>query len=75
MAGMKGGCKVIDQDGFRLGVGIILVNANRQVFFGETHRQGQRGKFPQGGLMADETPKQAMFRELKEEIGITSRRC
>jgi putative (di)nucleoside polyphosphate hydrolase len=60
---------VIDQDGFRLGVGIILVNANRQVFLAK--RIGKAAwQFPQGGLMEDETPEQAMFRELKEEIGL-----
>ncbi len=60
---------MIDQDGFRLGVGIILVNSNRQVFLAK--RIGKAAwQFPQGGLMADETPEQAMFRELKEEIGL-----
>jgi putative (di)nucleoside polyphosphate hydrolase len=60
---------VIDQDGFRLGVGIILVNSNRQVFLAK--RIGKAAwQFPQGGLMAEESPEQAMFRELKEEIGL-----
>jgi putative (di)nucleoside polyphosphate hydrolase len=60
---------VIDQDGFRLGVGIILVNSNRQVFLAK--RIGKAAwQFPQGGLMEDETPEQAMFRELTEEIGL-----
>jgi putative (di)nucleoside polyphosphate hydrolase len=60
---------VIDQDGFRLGVGIILVNSNRQVFLAK--RIGKAAwQFPQGGLMDDETPEQAMFRELTEEIGL-----
>ena len=60
---------MIDQDGFRLGVGIILVNSNRQVFLAK--RIGKAAwQFPQGGLMDDETPEQAMFRELTEEIGL-----
>jgi putative (di)nucleoside polyphosphate hydrolase len=60
---------VIDQEGFRHGVGIILVNANRQIFLAK--RIGKDAwQFPQGGLHQDETPEQAMFRELKEEIGL-----
>jgi putative (di)nucleoside polyphosphate hydrolase len=60
---------VIDKDGFRHGVGIILVNDNRQVFFAK--RVGRDAwQFPQGGLITDESPEQAMFRELKEEVGL-----
>jgi len=60
---------VIDQDGFRHGVGIILVNSNRQLFLAK--RIGKEAwQFPQGGMQADETAEQAMFRELKEEIGL-----
>jgi putative (di)nucleoside polyphosphate hydrolase len=64
-----GGRSVIDQDGFRQGVGIILVNAKRQVFFAK--RIGKEAwQFPQGGIKDEETPEEAMFRELKEEIGL-----
>jgi putative (di)nucleoside polyphosphate hydrolase len=60
---------VIDQDGFRQGVGIILVNSKRQVFFAK--RIGKEAwQFPQGGIKDEETPEEAMFRELKEEIGL-----
>lgn len=60
---------MIDEEGFRQGVGIILVNAKRQVFLAK--RIGKPAwQFPQGGLMEDETPEQAMYRELKEEIGL-----
>jgi len=60
---------VIDKDGYRSGVGIILVNENRQVFFAK--RLGmQAWQFPQGGLHENESPKQAMLRELTEEIGL-----
>ncbi len=62
---------MIDQDGFRHGVGIILVNSNRQVFLAK--RIGKAAwQFPQGGLKTDETPEEAMFRELKEEIGLSA---
>lgn len=60
---------MIDQDGFRQGVGIILVNTKRQVFLAK--RIGKNAwQFPQGGIHEAETPEQAMFRELKEEIGL-----
>ena len=60
---------MIDQDGFRQGIGIILVNSNRQLFLAK--RIGKDAwQFPQGGMQGDETPEEAMFRELKEEIGL-----
>lgn len=60
---------MIDQDGFRQGVGIILVNAKRQVFLAK--RIGKEAwQFPQGGIKEAESPEEAMYRELKEEIGL-----
>jgi putative (di)nucleoside polyphosphate hydrolase len=55
---------------YRPGVGIMLLNANNQVFVGR--RRDTRGKawqMPQGGINAGEDPRAAAFRELKEEIG------
>jgi len=64
-------CSVIDKDGFRHGVGIILVNSKRQVFIAK--RVGKEAwQFPQGGLQEAETPEEAMLRELKEEIGLSA---
>ena len=60
---------MIDKDGFRHGIGIILVNANRQIFLAK--RVGKAAwQFPQGGLHEGETPEQAMFRDLNDEIGL-----
>ena len=60
---------MIDADGFRPNVGIILCNEQNRLFWGR--RVGQDAwQFPQGGIDADETPEQAMYRELHEETGL-----
>ena len=60
---------MIDQDGFRANVGIILTNGYGQVFCGR--RIGMSAwQFPQGGIKRNETPESAMYRELKEEVGL-----
>jgi putative (di)nucleoside polyphosphate hydrolase len=60
---------VIDPDGFRPNVGIILCNEHRHLFWGR--RIGQNAwQFPQGGIREDESPEQEMFRELEEEVGL-----
>jgi len=60
---------VIDQEGYRHGVGIILVNNRRQLLLAK--RIGKSAwQFPQGGMKENETPEEAMFRELHEEIGL-----
>tara|TARA_Y100001935_G_scaffold184714_1_gene153335 strand:+ start:38846 stop:39346 length:501 start_codon:yes stop_codon:yes gene_type:complete len=60
---------VIDADGYRLNVGIILANNQNRLFLGR--RVGQDAwQFPQGGIHSDESPIQAMYRELEEEIGL-----
>lgn len=61
---------MIDSDGFRSNVGIILANSSGQVLWAK--RCGQDAwQFPQGGINENETPEIAMFRELKEEIGLS----
>ena len=56
---------------YRLGVGILLQNSAGLIFAGE--RTDIRGawQMPQGGIEKDETPEQAMWRELQEETGVT----
>ncbi|MCV6610360.1 MAG: RNA pyrophosphohydrolase [Amphritea sp.] len=61
---------MIDSDGFRPNVGIILANSMGQVLW--ARRIGQNAwQFPQGGINEAETPEEAMFRELKEEVGLS----
>ena len=62
---------LIDSDGFRANVGIVLMRDSGEVFLGR--RTGGRGwQFPQGGMRAGESLEQALYRELHEEIGLTS---
>jgi len=60
---------VIDSDGFRANVGIVLMRGAGDVFLGR--QVGGRGwQFPQGGLLSGERLQQAAYRELYEEIGL-----
>src|SRR6202789_580258 len=59
----------IDKDAVRANVGIVLTRASGEVFLGG--RVGGRGwQFPQGGVNRGERVEDALFRELKEEIGL-----
>jgi len=60
---------MLDREGFRPNVGIILLNQKNQVFWGKRIRT-HSWQFPQGGIDRGETPEQAMFRELNEEVGL-----
>ena len=60
---------VIDPDGYRPNVGIVLMHPDGRVFWARrVHRDGWQ--FPQGGMNTDETPLEAMYRELREETGL-----
>ena len=59
----------IDEEGFRANVGIILANEDGKLLLGG--RVGAKGwQFPQGGMLVDEEPEAAMYRELREEVGL-----
>lgn len=59
----------IDSDGFRANVGIILCNGEGRLLL--AGRIGSKGwQFPQGGVMHGESAEEAMYRELKEEVGL-----
>jgi putative (di)nucleoside polyphosphate hydrolase len=60
---------MIDRDGYRPNVGIILCNAKNEVFWGKRIRE-HSWQFPQGGIKWGETPEQAMNLELREEVGL-----
>ncbi|MEM8816108.1 MAG: RNA pyrophosphohydrolase [Pseudomonadota bacterium] len=59
----------IDEDGFRANVGIILANDRGKLLLGG--RVGAKGwQFPQGGMLVGEDAEAAMYRELREEVGL-----
>jgi putative (di)nucleoside polyphosphate hydrolase len=60
---------MLDREGFRPNVGIVLLNSRNQVFWGKRLRT-HSWQFPQGGIKYGESPEQAMFRELHEEVGL-----
>jgi len=60
---------MIDSRGFRPNVGIIICNSRGQLLWAK--RIGQEAwQFPQGGIRHGERLQHAMFRELKEEVGL-----
>ena len=62
--------RVIDRDGFRLNVGIVVCNDEDQVLWGRRINGRDSWQFPQGGMNRDESPEAAMYRELEEEVGL-----
>jgi len=60
---------MLDKEGYRPNVGIVLANQRNEVFWGKRVNQ-HAWQFPQGGIQHGETPLQAMYRELGEEIGL-----
>jgi putative (di)nucleoside polyphosphate hydrolase len=62
---------MIDSEGYRSNVGMILCNSQGQLLW--ARRIGQDAwQFPQGGILPNETRKEALYRELHEEIGLNS---
>lgn len=60
---------MIDNDGYRLNVGIVICNKQGQLLW--ARRCGQNSwQFPQGGINQGEKPEDAMYRELYEEVGL-----
>ena len=61
---------MLDREGYRPNVGIIIVNNRNQVFWGKRVRE-YNWQFPQGGIKPGESPEAAMYRELMEEVGLS----
>jgi putative (di)nucleoside polyphosphate hydrolase len=61
---------LIDSEGFRANVGIVLMRSSGEVFLGRRSTGGRGWQFPQGGMGQGEGPEQALYRELHEETGL-----
>jgi len=62
---------VMDKAGYRLNIGIILINACGKVFWGKRIGSANAWQFPQGGMLPYETIEETMYRELNEEVGLS----
>ena len=62
---------MIDSDGFRPNVGIMLANDQGQLLWARRVGGHDAWQFPQGGISAGESPEQALYRELHEEVGLS----
>ncbi len=60
---------MLDRDGYRPNVGIVVCNGRNQVFWGKRVKE-HSWQFPQGGIKHGESPAEAMYRELREETGL-----
>lgn len=60
---------MIDAEGYRANVGIIIINNRGKVFWAKRIRQ-RSWQFPQGGINDNELALAAMYRELYEEVGL-----
>ncbi|MEA3291860.1 MAG: RNA pyrophosphohydrolase [Pseudomonadota bacterium] len=59
----------LDENGYRRNVGIIICNHEAEVLWARRVRH-DGWQFPQGGVEPDEDAREAVFRELYEEIGL-----
>lgn len=61
---------MIDADGFRPNVGIMLANTQGQLLWARRVGGHDAWQFPQGGIKVNEDADAALYRELHEEIGL-----
>lgn len=62
---------MIDSQGFRSNIGIVICNGHGQLLWAK--RIGQNAwQFPQGGIKESESEEDALYRELDEEVGLSA---
>lgn len=61
---------MIDADGFRPNVGIMITDKFGRLLWARRVGGQNAWQFPQGGIKKGESPEQALYRELKEEVGL-----
>ena len=58
---------------YRMGVGIFLLNKDKKLWVGKRiDFKSNFWQMPQGGIDNNESPREAMVRELGEEVGLTN---
>ena len=60
---------MIDKEGYRPNVGIIITNQKGKLFWARRIKQ-RAWQFPQGGVNDGEAPLVTLYRELYEEVGL-----
>ncbi|NKC00355.1 MAG: RNA pyrophosphohydrolase [Pseudomonadales bacterium] len=61
---------MVDADGFRPNVGIVITNRRTQVLWARRVGGHDAWQFPQGGINDGESSEDALYRELHEEVGL-----
>ena len=61
---------MIDSEGYRANVGIVITNDKQQILLAKRYQQ-DAWQLPQGGIDEHETELEALFRELDEEVGLS----
>ncbi len=64
------GERLVDADGYRPNVGIVVANDRAQVLWARRVGGHDAWQFPQGGIQPSESPEEALYRELYEEVGL-----
>ncbi|AKO64146.1 RNA pyrophosphohydrolase [Methylophilales bacterium MBRSG12] len=60
---------MIDDDGYRPNVASVIINKDNKILWAKRVDE-DNWQFPQGGIQKGETPEQAMYREVYEEVGL-----
>ncbi len=69
---MTGNIKANDwiKNGYRINVGMVIANQQNRLFWGCRQLCRQAWQFPQGGVVQGESLRQALYREMLEEVGL-----
>ena len=57
--------------GYRVNVGMVIVNNQNRLFWGCRDLSRKAWQFPQGGVLRGESLREALYREMAEEVGLS----
>lgn len=66
----KNTTKDLIRNGYRLNVGMVIANQQNRLFWGCRQISREAWQFPQGGVLQGESLRQALYREMLEEVGL-----